>query len=739
MKHTLDFEYNRKDNEFLHLVCVSLDDKVFWLDDGSQTRDFINEMKKIEGETIIAHAASLAEIPCCIKLGIDVEKYTWVCTETLYKFINHLQDGTTGNDKKTNLIDTLKDFCLLPQSITNEQKEHWRNIILSGNVENFKNDIIKYCESDTTNLVELYRRECDRLLSLIGESRRMLNGATCMDVELNTVLFETKIRPASDGYKKPIVDKQYIPFMTDKNFKNFDLDEFIKSESENHIAVAKMYMESYDADPYIVSHLQDWRFKDILKRQCNELIPGLFDDKGTRKDDVLQSWIFTNIDGAKEWWEQGFHKNGEIKSKTPTGGYSFAGDVIDYFCEEFKGNDKLEKYRVLRKLLQAVQGLARDPSDKRGWYYPNLYNDGMHCHANEHGANTTRFGNKSTSGHIPSWSKSLRSCLKPKNDNELYFSLDFNAQEMWIIGQLAHDYNLLDTYEAQDVYMKMAQQMNLYPKNLPIPTEEQRKEDWFKKYKPLRQKIKGVNLGMNYGMAAKTYAKRNNISEEEAKNYWDMFARAFDKKTDWGKILQLYFEGDKIIETETKGQSWGNGLYLMIGKEQIITRFRPTSKWGDYNKQMRAVLNFPVQCMGAQITRRAIRYAQKEGLHPFLPVHDEIYFKTTKDRFENDARMARDCMMRAAMDCFNNPLKEYPIKIGEAELYEPGANKYTIHEGAEERFEQIMNICKELDEIGPCPPQPIKEKKVKKVKKLEKMEKVKNKNENETAMEDFFV
>ena len=50
----------------------------------------------------------------------------------------------------------------------------------------------------------------------------------------------------------------------------------------------------------------------------------------------------------------------------------------------------------------------------------------------------------------------------------------------------------------------------------------------------------------------------------------------------------------------------------------------------------------------------------------------------------------------------------------------------------------IMNICKELDEMGPCPLQPTKEKKVKKVKKVEK---VKNKKdtETETAMEDFFA
>ena len=170
----------------------------------------------------------------------------------------------------------------------------------------------------------------------------------------------------------------------------------------------------------------------------------------------------------------------------------------------------------------------------------------------------------------------------------------------------------------------------------------------------------------------------------------------------------------------------------MIGKEQIIIRFKPTNKQSNYKKQLRVILNFPVQCMGAQITRRAIRYAQKAGLRPFLPVHDEIYFKTTKDKLEKDILKARECMKKAALDCIDKPLKEYPIKVGEAELYKPGVGKYTIHEGAEERFKQIMEICKRLDEAGPCPPKPQLEKK----KKTQQEKKIKEKTE---STQEFFV
>ena len=717
-------------------MCVSFDDRVYWLNDNTDLKEFQTAMQAVEGECLISHAASLAEIPCCIKLGIDVDKYLWVCTETLYHYINHIKQGTQGNEIKTSLIECLNNYGLSQGFTSTEEKDKWRNIILTKDVELYKNDIIKYCASDTNLLQKLFIAEIKEL--------QQLTSGDCLFCELDPDDFKYKLNKGN----------HQIEFPYNIGPRHFNLDNFLKSESENHIAVAKMYMESYDADPYLIQHLQDWRYLDEIKKMINQLIPGLFDDKGHRKDEVLQTWIFDKIKGAKEWWEQGTHKDGEIKSKTPTGNYSFADKVIDYFCEEFENNEELEKYRVLRKLIQAVQGLAKEPGDNNGWYYPNLYSDGMHCHAYEHGANTTRFGNKSSKGHIPSWSKSLRSCLKPSNPDEVYFSLDFNAQEMWIVGQMSRDWTLLDTYEAQDVYMKMAQQMNLYPKTLPIPTEEQRKEDWFKPYKKIRKDIKGVNLGMNYGMSPATYAKRNEIEISQAEEYWNMFAKAFSNKTLWGEILQYYYVGNPIKNKETgKIEGWESGYKILIGKEQIVTRFRETNFKRNYNKQLRQILNFPIQCFGAQITRRAIKYAQKQGLRPFLPVHDEIYFKTTKDKLERDIEIAKNCMKKAAEDCFENSLKQYPIKIGEAELYLPGEGKYTIHEGAEERFEQILSICKKLDSMGPAGPSPKqleqmgkerkrKEKEIKKQekerKKLEKeLIKQKKSKQINSGMEDF--
>lgn len=713
----IDFEYNKQGNEFLHLVCVSLNDKVYWLNDGSQTDEFLEKMNELKGETLVCHSASLAEIPCCIKLGVDVSRYTWLCTETLYKYINHIKFGVSAKEIKTSLIECLNNYGLAENFTSTEEKDKWRNIILTKDVEQYKKDIIKYCASDTDELKELAIRELKELRELTKDG-----------------LFFAEFDPW-DYFSCLGLKSKQLPKTHQKS--HFDIDKFIKSESLNHISVAKMYCESYNADPYIINHLQDWRFIDEIKKMANEVIPNVYDLEGKRKacrEDILLKYLFDNVKGAKEWWDKGFHKEGEVKTKTPSGEYSIADDVLNAFSEDYPNFEPLKKFRHLKKMIQTSQGLSKGEDDKKGWYYPNLYSDGLHCHANEHGANTTRFGNKSTAGHIPSWGKSLRSALRPNDMNEIYFSLDFSSQEMWIVGQMSKDKTLLQTYEEKDIYMKMAQGMGLYPKNLPIPTEEQRGEDWFKPYKALRKIIKGVVLGQNYGMASQTFARRNQMSEQDAQGYWNQFARLFANKDQWGKTLQFYFSGNPIKSKETgKVEGYDDGLPIMIGKEQVVTKFNKNiKKYSELQKQLRVILNFPIQCQGAQITRRAIRYCQDRGLHPFLAVHDEVYFKTTADKVEEDVSVARECMINAAMDCINNPIKEYPIKVGNAELYT--SDKYTIHEGAEETFEELMTICKKLDEMGPTPPNPYL---VVKPKKTNKNKRGKNNESNNEETTNF--
>jgi hypothetical protein len=105
-------------------------------------------------------------------------------------------------------------------------------------------------------------------------------------------------------------------------------------------------------------------------------------------------------------------------------------------------------------------------------------------------------------------------------------------------------------------------------------------------------------------------------------------------------------------------------------------------------RNKRQAMNFPVQCLGATITRRALELAIERGLKPIFPVHDEIYFKTTLDRLDTDVACARKCMIEAAFDAVGEEaLMDYPIKVGEVEV--TTCNKVPKHSGGEATAELI--------------------------------------------------
>ena len=133
-------------------------------------------------------------------------------------------------------------------------------------------------------------------------------------------------------------------------------------------------------------------------------------------------------------------------------------------------------------------------------------------------------------------------------------------------------------------------------------------------------------------------------------------------------------------------------------------------------------MNFPVQSLGASITREALRLAFERGLKPIFPVHDEIYFRTTKDKLDKDIATARQCMIEAAFNALGDAcIKDYSIKVGNAEV--TTSDNVPIHEGAEDTVEKINLMMLRLDTLPPTyKPFNMKEKKVEQVKEQPKLE-----------------
>ena len=670
--HPIDFEYNHRDDEFLNLVCVAVDNKRFWLNNNEELSDFQAYMKSIEGGILVCHAASLAEIPCCIKAGIDVDRYCWFDTFVTEK---RLRAFNGKIESALSLIEVLRSYGI-DYGYTSQEKEDLRGIIIDGtNIEYKRFEILDYCSEDIGHLKQLALKQIEKL-----EHQLTLD----------------KLIDVSDLHSKVC--------NTDVLFANF-----ITQQSKCNITTAKMYFEPFDVDYNKIKQLSDPRLVGLLKQNLNTLIPGLYDEFGTKKDDVVRKFIMDEDSTAYDWFKyRGYLTPSDNK-------ISLKDDFLNEYLSEHKGmSDKLDTFRQINKVIKACSGFQKE--GEGNWITPNLFKDGMHCNASEFGTVTSRYTPKPSKGWVPGMGKALRGLLKPNNKNEAYFALDFNAQEIWVIGQLSKDKKLLDTYSSNDIYMSVAQKMGLYPDDLKIPTEAERSEEWFKPYKPLRQKIKGMVLGLNYGMSEFSLAERSNMSTVEAVEMVANYNKTYYNKFDWTETIVNYFE---------------NHMTLLAQRDICIKHWNYREGKA---RNKRQAMNFPVQCLGATITRRALELAFSNGLKPIFPVHDEIYFKTTLDKLDDDVACARKCMIKAAFDAIGEgALREYPIKVGEVEV--TTWNKVPKHSGGEataDLIERNLLLLKTL----PSNYAPFK---TKKTKRSSKAERSKAEQEGNSNLEDFFV
>jgi len=656
--HPIDFEYNHKDNKFIHLVCVAVDNKAFWLNDDSELEDFKKYMESIKGEILVSHASSLAEIPSCLIAGINVDDYIWYDTLITEKRLDHF---FRKMDRSYSLLETLEKYGI-KHDVGLDQKEYLRGIIIDGtNVEYKRMDILDYCKSDIEDLKELALVQIKKLEEQISKHNYI------------------------DAYS-----------LSPNCYEDVDtlIGRFIERQSICNITTAKMYTEPFDADFEKINQLSDPRFVDLMKENINLLIPGVYDEYGTFKPKVLRDFICSEDNGAYDW----FKFRGYVTPQT--GEISLKDDYLNEYLSDHKGfSNKLDTYRQISKVIKASQGF-RAEGDKN-WIKPNLFEDGLHCNASEFGTVTTRYTPKPSKGWIPGMGKALRGLLKPNKKDEAYFALDFNAQEIWVIGQLSKDVELLKTYSSNDIYMSVAQNMGLYPKDLKIPTEPERSEEWFKPYKPLRQKVKSLVLGLNYGMSVKSLAGRIKISEVEAEELVTKYKCAYKLKEFW---------------TNDIVNSYNNHYSILLSNDVCLKHYdfkqnRPRNE--------RQAMNYPVQGIGATITREALRLAFERGLKPIFPVHDEIYFKCKIGEVDEQIKIARGCMIEAAFNAIGNANKDFPIKVGEAEV--TTWNKVPQHSGGEATAELIDRNLLKLRTL-PDNYKPFKSKSKKKKKVEEKVE-----------------
>jgi DNA polymerase-1 len=197
--------------------------------------------------------------------------------------------------------------------------------------------------------------------------------------------------------------------------------------------------------------------------------------------------------------------------------------------------------------------------------------------------------------------------------------LDWRTQEVGVAAALSDDPALLAAYRTGDVYYVLARDSGL--------TTDPDRHHWKKCEPEMRQRMKALQLGINYGMGVPSLAKGLNRHPLIASNLIEQHRRTYPKFWQW--------RDDQVQVAMLK-----RGCESVFGWPLHITT----------SPNQRTLYNFPMQANGAEMLRLAAWRLCESGLVPSMLVHDGILLEL---RNEEEVAHTIEIMHRAGREVCN--------------------------------------------------------------------------------------
>jgi hypothetical protein len=171
--------------------------------------------------------------------------------------------------------------------------------------------------------------------------------------------------------------------------------------------------------------------------------------------------------------------------------------------------------------------------------------------------------------------------------------LDWRTQEVAVAASLSGDQALIDAYHGGDVYHAFALAAGL--------TTDFDAKHWAKNNKAMRQRMKALQLGINYGMGVPSLARGLDRHPLIASCLIDQYWRTYHVYRDWREAKAYMAMLDRRIES-----AGGWPLHVTTSPNK------------------RTIYNFPMQSGGAEMVRLGAVRLCEAGLPPSMLVHDGI-------------------------------------------------------------------------------------------------------------------
>lgn len=627
----MDTEFFDTSEEQVVPVCASLtygdDSENYWtLNNPGGVNNLVWAINHLheQGYIFVSYSV-IAEGRFFLSIGLDPRDFNWIDLYLEYRMLlnqNHsLQYGKQlikGNKIRTtppkskwlqNEDDKKRTsqakpeynlgacvYKLLGMTIDSERKTKMRDILISGDIEvieDHKDEIVEYCDSDVIYLPKILNKQIQHFKSLLPKK------------ELKTLLEEMLFR-SNYAARTAVIESLGIPF-------NRKWTESLGSS----IPLIKRTIQEEINDTFPEVTPYRWN-----KRENRYSVTKANIKKWIRTTPYEKDWLRTDkkdLSLKLDAWVQFF----DFK-------YSFPKD-----------NFGAQMVRIA-KTESALRGFAppTKPGQKTFWSSVGR-DDRSRPFLSIYGSQTGR-NQPSSTGFIFLKSAWMRSLVEPPS-GYAYGAIDFKSQEFLIAGLESHDMNMIKAYNSGDVYMWFAIQAGAAPKGATKET-----------HGDIRDKFKSTVLGMQYGMMAKSLARKLTQdtgvehSEDDAQDLIDNFYDIFTQYAEWlQETIDLYDE-QGYLKTR-------DGWYM----------------FGD-NDNIRSILNFPSQGAGGGILRYSVKRAQDNGLDIPQTLHDALYTLSPLEELADDMDTLRLSMFEGFRDYYKgHPMLKYANVGLDAQAWSP--------------------------------------------------------------------
>lgn len=296
----------------------------------------------------------------------------------------------------------------------------------------------------------------------------------------------------------------------------------------------------------------------------------------------------------------------------------------------------------------------------------------LHAHFNQLGADTGRFSSSDPNlQNIPSHEKAIRMMFKA-SDGHVLVGSDFSQQEPRLLSSYALDDNMINSYKQnKDLYASIASGvygvpyedcLEHHPDGSNYPDGAER-----------RKSVKGLLLGIMYGMSANSIAETIKKPIKEAQKIIDDFYSAFPKVKTWMDETKSFAKRFGYVE-----DFWGRRRRLPdITKDKYEIYLKDNNNSLDFNPLLGSKdivkKTIPSSIIKYQSlvekcrSRKDVENVKAQALNEGVIIKDNSYFISQAERQCVNARIqggAATMSKKAMIKVYNdNTLKELGFKL----------------------------------------------------------------------------